>query len=159
MSRATIGLAALLGLLGSSGGAPIARVRMTPEEVRVSSFDGGSAGSSGLTGIRTKVLVGDPTAPTIYSILLSVPANTTIPAHTHRDSRVASVVAGEWRIGYGAAFDEAALKRLPPGSVYSEPAGIAHFARTGSEPVIVQITGIGPTDTRFVQPANEPATR
>ncbi len=159
MSRATIGLAALLGLLGSSGGAPIAQVRMTPEEARVSSFDGGSAGSSGLTGIRTKVLVGDPTAPTIYSILLSVPANTTIPAHTHRDSRVASVVSGEWRIGYGGTFDEAALKRLPPGSVYSEPAGIAHFARTGSEPVIVQITGVGPTDTRFVQPANEPAKR
>ena len=131
MSRATIGLAALLGLLASSGGAPIAQVRMTPEEARVSSFDGGSAGSSGLTGIRTKVLVGDPSAPTIYSILLSVPAHTTIPAHTHRDSRVASVVAGEWRIGYGGTFDEAALKSLPPGSVYSEPAGIAHLRAYG----------------------------
>jgi quercetin dioxygenase-like cupin family protein len=159
MSRATMGLAALLGLLASPGGAPIAQVRMTPEEARVSSFDGGSAGSSGLTGIRTKVLVGDPTAPTLYSILLSVPANTTIPAHTHRDARIASVVAGEWHIGYGGTFDEAALKRLPPGSVYSEPAGIAHFARTGSEPVIVQITGVGPTDTRFVEPAKEPAKR
>src|SRR5260221_14598074 len=110
MSRATIGLAALLGLLASPGGAPIAQVRMTPEEGRVSSFDGGNAGSSGLTGIRTKGLVGDPTAPTIYSILLSVPANTTIPAHTHRDSRVAGVVAGEGRIGYGGTFDEGAVK-------------------------------------------------
>jgi hypothetical protein len=52
-------------------------------------------------------------------------------------------------------FDERALKRLPPGSVYSER-GVTHFARTSDEPVLVEIAGIGPTDTRYVDPASTP---
>ena len=47
-------------------------------------------------------------------------------------------------------------KPLPPGSVYSEPAGVNHFAQTGSDPVLVQISGLGPTDTRYVNPEDEP---
>ena len=54
-------------------------------------------------------------------------------------------------------FDENALKRPPPGSVHSEPGGGNHFART-AEPVLVQITGIGPTDTRYVNPSDAPKT-
>jgi hypothetical protein len=42
--------------------------------------------------------------------------------------------------------------------VYSEPAGGPHFARTGAEPVLVQISGIGPTDTRYIDAPNEPRT-
>jgi hypothetical protein len=67
---------------------------------------------------------------------------------------MAAVVSGTWQFGYGDRFDENALKRLPPGSVYSEPGGGNHFARTGAEPVLVQITGIGPTDTRYVNPSD-----
>ena len=33
-----------------------------------------------------------------------------------------------------------------------------HFARTGTEPVLVQITGMGPTDTRYVNPSEAPKT-
>ena len=69
---------------------------------------------------------------------------------------MASVISGTWQFGYGDRFDEKALKVLPQGSVYSEPGGTNHFARTGSEPVLVLITGIGPTDTRYVNPADEP---
>lgn len=106
----------------------------------------------------TKVLTGDPARSGVYSILLFVPPHTTIAAHSHRDDRIASV-GGEWQFGYGEALDEASLKALLPGSVYSEPAGIAHFARIGAEPVILQIAGVGPTDTRYVDPANEPTRR
>src|SRR6185295_17280264 len=42
---------------------------------------------------------------------------------------------------------------LPPGSVYSEPGGGNHFARTGGEAVLVELSGVGPTDTRYVEPA------
>ena len=71
---------------------------------------------------------------------------------------MAAVVMGTWQFGYGDKFDEKSLKRLPPGSVYSEPGGGNHFARTGADPVLVQITGIGPTDTRYVNPADAPKT-
>ena len=41
-------------------------------------------------------------------------------------------------------------------SFYTEPAGSAHFARTGDEPAIVYITGVGPTDTVYVDAAQAP---
>ena len=134
------------------------QMRLTPDEVRANQTGTEQVGSSFLAGVSTKVLAGDPSKPGFYTIILSVPANTTIPAHSHRDDRMATVVSGTWQFGYGDRFDESALKRLPPGSVYSEPGGGNHFARTGAEPVLVQITGIGPTDTRYVNPSDAPKT-
>jgi len=134
------------------------QMRFTPEEVRANQTGTNQIGSSFLAGVSTKVLAGDPSKPGFYTIILSVPANTSIPAHSHRDDRMATVVSGTWQFGYGDRFDEKALKRLPPGSVYSEPAAANHFARTGAELVLVQITGVGPTDTRYVNPADAPKT-
>src|ERR1700731_2090830 len=133
-------------------------MRMTPAEIRASVFDGSQIGSSGLAGVHTKVLLGDPAKSGFYSILLFVPAHTTIQAHSHRDDRVATVVSGEWRFGYGDHFDAGALKLLPPGSVYTEPGGLRHnhFARTEADPVTVHIVGYGPTDTRYVDVKNDP---
>lgn len=73
---------------------------------------------------------------------------------------MATVVAGTWYFGYGDHFDDSRLKKLPPGSVYSEPgAGHNHFARTDAEPVVVHITGVGPTDTGYFDPKDEPKAR
>src|SRR5262245_541850 len=145
------------GSLSSKSALP--EMRLTPDEVRANQTGTEQIGSSFLAGVSTKVLAGDPSKPGFYTIILSVPANTTIPAHSHRDDRMATVVSGTWQFGYGDRFDENALKRLPPGSVYSEPGAANHFARTGrSEPVLVQITGIGPTDTRYVNPVDAPKT-
>ena len=134
-------------------------MRMTPAEMRASALDSNQIGSSGLAGVHTKVLFGDPAKEGFYTILLFVPAHTTIQAHSHRDNRMAAVVSGEWHLGYGAHFDAKSLKRLPPGSVYSEPGGDNHFARTGADPVIVQISGYGPTDTHYFDAANDPRSR
>ena len=134
-------------------------MRLTSAEVQTTSLGDNKIGSSGLAGIQTKVLVGDPAKAGYYSILLFVPAHTTIQAHSHRDDRVATVVSGDWQFGYGAHFDEQSLKTLPPGSIYSEPKGTNHFARTGSDEVIVQISGYGPTDTRYVDPKSDPTFR
>src|SRR4051812_5239494 len=136
----------------------LAQLRLTPDEVRANQTGTNQIGSSFLAGVSTKVLVGDPSKPGFYTIILSVPANTTIQAHSHRDDRIATVVSGTWQFGYGDRFDENALKRLPPGSVYSEPGGGNHFARTGADPVLVQISGIGPTDTRYVNRSDAPKT-
>jgi hypothetical protein len=117
---------------------------------------------SGLAGVHTKVLFGNPSAAGFYSILLFVPAHTAIQAHSHRDDRMATVVSGIWHLGYGDHFDAQSLKTLPPGSVCSErlfgTGGVNHnhFARTDNEAVVVHISGYGPTDTRYFDPANEP---
>lgn len=136
----------------------LSQMRFTPGEVRANQSGANQIGSSGLTGVSTRILAGDPSKPGLYTIILSVPPNTTIAGHSHRDDRMATVVSGTWRFGYGDRFDEKALKALPPGSVYSEPGGANHFAQTGSEPVLVQISGFGPTDTRYFDPALAPKT-
>ena len=134
-------------------------MRMTPAEIRASAVDSNQIGSSGLAGVHTKVLFGDPSKEGFYTILLFVPPHTTIQAHSHRDNRMAAVVSGEWHLGYSDHFDAKSLKTLPPGSVYSEPGGDNHFARTGADPVIVQISGYGPTDTHYFDAVNDPKSR
>ncbi len=131
-------------------------MRLTPAEVRADQTSSSQVGSSMLPGVSTRVLFGDPSKPGFYTIVLFVPAHTMIQAHSHRDDRIATVVSGTWQFGYGDRFDEGVLKTLPPGSVYSEPGGVNHFARTDADPVLVQISGLGPTDTRYVEPAQVP---
>ena len=124
--------------------------RLTSNDIAALPVIAAGAGTSGLTGIRTRVLAGDPMLPGLYTIALQVPANTRIAAHRHRDARSASVISGTWYLGFGLTAKAEAEKALGPGSFYVEPADVPHFARTGSEPVTVYITGQGPTDTRYV---------
>ncbi len=130
--------------------------RITPAEYKFPAVGDPGIGSSGVGGIQTIVLKGNPDQASIYTIMLRVPAHTRIAAHSHRDDRVATVISGTWRIGYGDKFDEAKLKSLPPGSFYTEPSARNHFAETGDEPVVVQITGFGPSSTEYVDPNQDP---
>ena len=153
--------AALVIALAASGAALAAESpsRLSPKDIAGMAQGGPGAGSSGVAGIKTTVLSGDPEKPGLYTIRLSVPAHTTIQAHRHRDDRVATVVSGTWYFAYGDHADPAAFKTLPPGSFYTEPAGAAHFARTGAQPVVVHITGYGPTDTTYVKAGDDPRGR
>ena len=127
------------------------QLRLTPSEVDSMPAHDAGAGTSGVAGIRTTVMSGDPTRDSPYTIRVSVPANTKIQAHTHRDDRTAVVISGVWYFGYGPVSNAAAEKTLPPGSFYTEPGGVAHFAETKADPVVIYITGHGPTDTVFVK--------
>lgn len=130
--------------------------RLTPAEYNFPQHGNPGTGSSGVGGIETVVLKGDPNQAGVYTIMLRVPAHTRIAAHSHRDDRVATVISGTWHIGYGDRFEEAKLKALPQGSFYTEPPGRPHFAETGDEAVVVQITGFGPSSTDYVDPAQDP---
>lgn len=133
--------------------------RLTPADIAAMPSIGAGAGTSGVSGIRTRILSGDPTSPGLYTIALDVPANTRIAAHRHRDPRSAVVVSGTWHFGFGPEADDNAAKPLGPGSFYVEPAEVPHFARTGGEPVTVYITGHGPTDTRYVVEGDAPVEK
>jgi quercetin dioxygenase-like cupin family protein len=125
------------------------QVRLTPSEIEAQAKGGAGAGTSGVAGIQTTVLLGDPSAAGAYTIEIRVPAHTRIQAHTHHDARTAVVVSGTWYFGYGATAEEAQVKALPPGSFYTEPANDPHFALTRDTPAIVYISGWGPTDTVY----------
>jgi uncharacterized RmlC-like cupin family protein len=161
----TITLLALMAISVYSGSLLIgqtketAEKRITPAEVQWPTAAGGAAGTSGVAGIQTVVVKGDPTKAGLYTLLLRLGPNNRIQAHSHRDDRVATVVSGKWYFGYGRQFSEAALKELPPGSFYTEPPGVFHLAMTKNEPVVIQITGTGPSDTVYADPQNDPAKK
>jgi quercetin dioxygenase-like cupin family protein len=139
---------------GATSSSP--QIRLAPQEVDALATHSAGAGTSGIAGIRTTVVSGDPTKAGLYTIRLSVPANTRIQAHTHRDERSAVVVSGTWYFGFGPANTDETVKALPAGSFYTEPAGVAHFAQTRESAVQVYITGNGPTDTVYVKAEDQP---
>jgi len=145
-------------VVANSPGGP-GEERLAPSEYEFPQRGNPGTGSSGVEGIKTVVLKGDPDREGVYTIMLRVPAHTKIAAHSHRDDRVATVISGTWHFGYGEKFDESKLKALPPGSFYTEPPSAAHFAETGDEAVVVQITGFGPSSTDYVDPSQDPRTR
>ena len=140
----------LFGLGITDGRQSTSGQRLTQAEIMKIPASGAGAGTAGVSGIQTRVLKGDPNKPGLYTIQLTVPANTRIEAHTHPDDRVATVIAGTWHIGYGNAFSEGSLKALSPGSFYTEPPNAAHFARTADQSVVLQISGYGPTGTKYL---------
>jgi quercetin dioxygenase-like cupin family protein len=154
-ARAIHRIVAVVAVLGTSaaigGQARDTRVRLTPAEVDAVRTEVAGAGTSGLPAVTTRVLFGEPTRPGLYTIELRIAPNTTIQAHTHRDTRTAIVVDGVWYFGYGARHEQTAEKALARGSFYTEPSGQLHFARTGSEGATVEITGYGPTDTMYAK--------
>ena len=126
---------------------PAAMVRLTPTEIAALAGEQAKAGASA----QMTNLIGDPTKPGLYTVRVAIPAHTRIPPHSHRDSRSVTVMSGTWHMGYGTSFDAKAMKDLPPGSVYTEPARQPHFAATTDEPVVIWVTGYGPSDTQFVK--------
>ena len=143
-------------VLGAQGGGEL---RLPPSEVKWPAPAAGGVGSSGVAGTQTVILKGDPAKAGLYTMLLRVGPNTKIEAHAHPDDRVATVISGTWYFGYGKQFNEAALKQLPPGSVYTEPPNAHHFAMTRGEGVTIQITGTGPSGTTYADAVNDPAKK
>jgi quercetin dioxygenase-like cupin family protein len=122
---------------------PVPETRLTPSDLAA------LPGPSG-KGAQMSALIGDSKQPGLYSVRVSIPPHTRVPPHTHRDNRAVLVLSGTWYVGYGAHYSPEALKELPAGSFYTEPAGQAHFTETHDEPVVLIVTGYGPSDTHIV---------
>ena len=112
-------------------------------------------GALALTGLEQVNLVGDPAKPGPYTIRLRFPAGYKVAPHTHPDSREITILSGTVYTGYGDKFDAEKLKALPAGSFYTEPANVSHFLEM-REAVMVQVSGMGPSGRKFVNPADNP---
>ncbi|HTV79316.1 MAG TPA: PQQ-dependent sugar dehydrogenase [Steroidobacteraceae bacterium] len=127
---------------------PEPQIRLTPEDIKA--LGGQAPRNPSRPGPASVTLNGDPTKAGVYSVQVTLPAHTTVPPHTHRDNRTVYVVSGTLYVGYGERRDPAALKSLPPGSYYTEPAATAHYTETHEDPVVIVITGMGPSDTHLL---------
>ncbi len=127
---------------------PPGAMRITPDELRF--------GPGRVPGHEIAPLIGASNKPGAYVERVRFPANTISQAHSHPEDRTYTVIPGTWHVGYGDSYDPVKLKALPPGSFYTEPANVPHFSLTKDEPVLVQISGNGPSATRFVDASQAP---
>ena len=105
-------------------------------------------------GTYRTVLLGNPDEPGPFVMRVKAPPGTRIMPHTHPEERVYTVLAGVWKLGFGAKFDGGKLKAFPAGSVYRLPANVTHFQATGQSETIVQINAVGPSTTEFLTPSD-----
>ena len=90
------------------------------------------------------VLMGDPTRPGMYAILVKwYPHNFSHP-HTHPHDRYAVVLSGTWWVGSGTKFDPDATVPMPAGSYVVDLATQPHFDGAKDEAAVIEIVGEGP---------------
>jgi len=123
---------------------PAGTIQLAPGQVRW-----GPASPAMPPGTQLAVLEGDPKAARAFTIRLKVPAGAAIAPHWHpRDERV-TVLSGIVAVGFGDTIDAAAVTRFPAGSFYVNPAHSHHYVLF-PEASVVQITGVGPWEVKFL---------
>ena len=101
-------------------------------------------------GSPTVTLFGDPRAEGLYVTRTLIPHGTKTMPHFHPDSRTVTVISGVCYYGRGEEFDESRVIPMPPGSFFTEPAGVPHYIWAKDGDVVVQTTAIGPSGTQRV---------
>jgi len=100
------------------------------------------------------VVAGRPQEAGPYAIRVRFRPGVRVMPHTHPEDRVYTILRGVWFIGLGETFDSTRLGRYPAGSVYVVRAGTAHFHLAREGETVFQITGTGPSATRFISPGD-----
>ena len=140
----TMGLVMAMALATPAQGESTAPVQLTPSEINLAS-DPSRPG-----GMEMAILSGEMNKPGLYSARIRIPAQLMIQPHIHPEERMVIVLSGTLHVGYGERFDPSRMKAMPPGSFFTEPAGQPHFAWTQTTDVVVQVSGIGPSGTVYV---------
>jgi quercetin dioxygenase-like cupin family protein len=133
-------------IVSSSSGQtePLAATRLTPDEIKWESEP---------SGVQRASLVGDDKKPGMYTYRVRFPAYHKVQPHFHPDERVVTVISGTLYVGFGQQFDESAMKALPPGSIWTEPARQPHFVFAKDGEVVFQVVGSnGPSGLTRVEP-------
>jgi len=112
-----------------------------------------------LPGAWLAVVQGDPSKEGPFVYRLKMPAGYKIPPHLHKASENVTVLSGAFSIGIGTQFDQGKGQELPVGGFVSIPPNHPHYAWAGVRETIVQVHGVGPTDLRFVNPADDPRNK
>jgi quercetin dioxygenase-like cupin family protein len=102
-------------------------------------------------GVQTAPLAGDPSKPGSYVFRAKYPPNTINRPHHHPGDEEITVLSGTLYFGHGLSMEPDKTLTLPPGSYIAVPAKAWHFLFTKSEPVELEIRGIGPRANIFAK--------
>jgi quercetin dioxygenase-like cupin family protein len=106
-------------------------------------------------GAQLAVVKGDPTKEGFYIVRLKVPAGFKIPAHTHPNDENVTVLTGSFNIGTGDKLDETQGEKVKAGGYSFVAKGMTHYAWF-TEETVLQLHGMGPQGTVYVNPADDP---
>ena len=140
----TLGLTLLLLILPFAGSAQADEfVTLTPEQIEwvdVPSTE----------GLRVAMLAGNPNAEGLYVMRVRFSAGVFSQPHSHDRDRFVTVIEGTWYAGTQTDFDKARTVALPAGSFMKHPAGGVHYDGAKDEATIVEIRGMGPVVTTYL---------
>jgi quercetin dioxygenase-like cupin family protein len=86
-----------------------------------------------------------------FVLRLKIAAGATVAPHWHPIDEHLTVLSGRFHMGMGERVDKAAGTVLVPGAYALMPKSAIHFAWVDDE-TVVQIHGVGPFKTNFVEP-------
>jgi hypothetical protein len=103
----------------------------------------------GASGAKNAVLMGDPTKPGLYAVMVKwLPGNFSRP-HFHPNDRFITVIKGTWWVGTGTKFDPNNTVPMPAGSFVTHFGKQIHWDGAKDEEAVLVIVGEGPaTSTR-----------
>lgn len=107
-------------------------------------------------GVQLAVLRGNPSAEGIFTIRLKIPPHYTFAPHWHPTEESFSVLAGTFYLGMGDTVDKSKAKALPAMSFAAMPGVEHHYAYTGNQGAVIDLTGYGPFQLYYVNPADDP---
>jgi hypothetical protein len=100
---------------------------------------------SGYPGSQRAVMVGDPSKPGFYAVMVKwLAGNHFSHPHFHPHDRFITVLKGTWWVGSGAKFDPNATVPMPAGTFVTHFGKQVHFDGAKDEDAILLIVGDGP---------------
>lgn len=108
-------------------------------------------------GVQIAVLRGNPFAEGMSTVRLKIPPHTTFAPHWHPTIESFTVLSGKFFVGMGDKIDKSKARALPPLGFASMPAMHHHYAYTGNEPVVIDLSFYGPFQIYYVNPADDPS--
>jgi hypothetical protein len=106
-------------------------------------------------GAKFAVVSGDPSRAGPFVIQLRMPPAYVVPPHSHPSDEHMTVLDGALSIGMGSVMDGGRLKVLGRFKSAIAPANMSHYAST-TQGATIQISGQGPFQIRYVNPADDP---
>ena len=109
-------------------------------------------------GAQAAVLDGDPGKSGLFVIRVKFPDGYQVPPHSHPTDEHVMIVSGTLMAALGDNVDEATMHAMSAGSYAKMPARTNHYVRAKGE-TIVQITGMGPFEVKYVKPSDDPRAK
>jgi hypothetical protein len=96
------------------------------------------------SGSVQATLVGDPSKPGLYVILVKWTPHHMSRPHFHPNDRYVTVISGTWWVGTGSKYDPDSTVPIPAGSFVTHTGKEIHYDGAKDGETVLQIVGMGP---------------